>query len=315
MTVSVQEIELARVRLQGRVRETPIVGVVDSTRRIGNAELYLKLENLQISGSFKYRGALNTLLSQPPDRLAHGLITASGGNHGLGVAAAANNAGVPAKVFLPANTPDAKAKKIERWGAEVIRHGAVWDDANVEALAVAEDTGMLYVHPFALPSVIAGQGTVGLEILDQRPDVETVVVAIGGGGLMAGISTAVKSVRPDIRVIGVEPVGAPTLQRSVAAGEVIELEEIATRANTLAPRRSERINVDLIGRHTDGIVLVDDAAMTEAVDWLWFELGIAAELAAAAGIAALASGAIETRADEKVCVLICGAGEDAFGTA
>jgi threonine dehydratase len=312
MTVSIQDIELARVRLQGRIRETPMLGVVDATRPVTDAELYLKLENLQISGSFKARGATNTLLSLPPERLAKGLITASGGNHGLGVAAAARGAGVPAKVFLPANTPAAKADKIRRWGAEVIRHGAVWDDANVKAMETAELTGMLYVHPFALPSVIAGQGTVGLEILDQRPDVDIVVVAIGGGGLMSGVATAIKSIRPEVRVIGVEPEGAPTLYQSVRQGAVVALDEITTRANTLAPRRSEAINLALISRHTDEIVLVSDADMEAAADWLWFELGIAAELAAAAGIAALASGKIVAEAGSKVCVLICGAGEDGF---
>jgi len=312
MTVSIQDIELARVRLQGRIRETPMLGVIDATRPVTDAELYLKLENLQISGSFKARGATNTLLSLPPARLAKGLITASGGNHGLGVAAAAHGAGVPAKVFLPANTPAAKAAKIRRWGAEVISHGAVWDDANVKALETAESTGMLYVHPFALPSVIAGQGTVGLEILDQQPDLDIVVVAIGGGGLMSGVATAIKSIRPDVRVIGVEPEGAPTLYQSVRQGVVVELDEISTRANTLAPRRSEAINLDLISRHTDEIVLVSDTDMEAAADWLWFELGIAAELAAAAGIAALASGKIAADAGAKVCVLICGAGEDGF---
>ena len=289
-----------------------MIGVVDATRPITDAALYLKLENLQISGSFKIRGATNTLLSLSPARLTKGLITASGGNHGLGVAAAARGAGVPAKVFLPANTPAAKAAKIARWGAEVIHHGDVWDDANVLAMATAEATGMLYVHPFARPSVIAGQGTVGLEILDQRPDVDTVVVAIGGGGLISGVATAIKSIRPDVRVIGVEPEGAPTLYQSVRLGKVVELDQITTRANTLAPRRSEAINLAIISRYTDDIVLVSDADMEAAADWLWFELGIAAELAAAAGVAALAAGKISAKAGSKVCVVICGAGEDGF---
>ncbi len=308
--VTLAEIEAAAGRLAGRIRRTPLIELVSTTTAVTEGELLLKLENLQISGSFKVRGATNTLLSLPPGEIERGLITASGGNHGLGVAAAARAAGAPATIYLPRNTPQAKAAQLAAWGAEVVFEGAVWDDANRRALVVAAERGLAYVHPFAAPTVIAGQGTVGLEILADAPDLDTLVVAIGGGGLMSGISTAVMTRRPAVRVIGVVPVGGATLRESVAAGRPIELPGIDTAANTLAPRCSEQINLDIIARFVDDIVLVSDQAMRDAARWLWFEAGIVVELAAAASIAALMTGAVTTRTGERVCALICGAGTD-----
>jgi threonine dehydratase len=306
--ITLGEIEAAAARLAGRIRRTPMIDLVSTTTAITEGELLVKLENLQISGSFKVRGATNTLLSLPADEIEGGLITASGGNHGLGVAAAARSAGVPATIYLPRNTPKAKAAQLAAWGAEVVFEGAVWDDANRRAQIVAAERGLAYVHPFAAPTVIAGQGTVGLEILADAADLDTLVVAIGGGGLMSGVSTAVKACRPAVRVIGVEPTGAPTLRRSLDAGRPVELPSIDTAANTLAPLKSEQINVDIISRNVDDIVLVSDQAMRDAARWLWFEAGIAVELAAAASIAALMTGAVVAEPGERVCALICGAG-------
>ena len=308
--VPVERIEAAAERLRGRVRRTPLMGLVSTTAPVTKGDLVVKLENLQISGSFKVRGATNTLLSLTPRQLERGLITASGGNHGLGVAAAARAAGVPATIYLPQSTPSAKAAQLGAWGAEVAYQGEVWDDANAHALEVAAERGLTYVHPFAAPTVIAGQGTVGLEILEDAPDLCVLVVAIGGGGLISGISTAVKARRPGVKVIGVEPVGAPTLRQSVAAGRLVELPAIATEAGTLAPRKSAEINLEIITKNVDDIVLVSDDAMRQAARWLWFEAGIAVELSAAAAIAALRTGAVSTRSGEQVCALICGAGTD-----
>ncbi len=308
--VPVERIEAAAERLRGRVRRTPLMGLVSTTAPVTKGDLVVKLENLQISGSFKVRGATNTLLSLTPRQLERGLITASGGNHGLGVAAAARAAGVPATIYLPRSTPQAKAAQLTAWGAEVAYQGEVWDDANAHALEVAAERGLTYVHPFAAPTVIAGQGTVGLEILEDAPDLCVLVVAIGGGGLISGISTAVKARRPAVKVIGVEPVGAPTLRQSVAAGRLVELPAITTEAGTLAPRKSAEINLEIITKNVDDIVLVSDDAMRQAARWLWFEAGIAVELSAAAAIAALRTGAVTTRKGEQVCALICGAGTD-----
>lgn len=306
---SIAEIEATARRLRGRIRRTPMIDARPARHDFGR-EVRFKLENLQVSGSFKARGATSRLLTLEPERLARGLITASGGNHGLGVAYAACQAGVPAAIYLPRNTPAAKADKLRRWGAEVVMAGEVWDDANQAALAAAEMRGMTYVHPFADPAVIAGQGTLGLEIIEDAPDIGAVFVAIGGGGLISGVATAIKARRPDIRVIGVEPVGAPTLHDSLQAGRLVTLERIATRANTLAPRRSEPLNFSIIRRHVDQIALVTDEEMERAASLLWFEYGLSVELSAAAGLAALMAGRGGAPVDRPVCVLVCGAGSD-----
>lgn len=313
MSVTLSDIEAAAARIKGYVRRTPVLWAENLRQPICDARLALKLECLQVTGSFKARGASAKLTSLDPAAVQRGLITASGGNHGLGVAYAAWRAGVPATIYLPHNTPPVKADKLREWGATVEMHGAVWDDANAEALQVAKARGLTYVHPFADVAVIAGQGTVALELAEDIAAFDTLLVAIGGGGLMAGVATGIKALRPDVKVVGVEPIGAPTLYKSLLAGRPVMLEAIETRANTLAPRQSERVNVDLIRASVDHIVLVDDDAMHRAAKWLWSECAVAAELSGAAALAALMTGAYKPARDETVCVLVCGAGTDGIG--
>ena len=308
--VTLADIEAAARRIDGRVRRTPMIPVVAVKSTAGAQDLWLKLENLQATGSFKARGATNALLSLSDAEIRRGIITASGGNHGLAVAYAGWQAGTRAVIYLPRSAPAAKADKLKAWGAEVIVEGAGWDESNQAALAMAEAEGLTYIHPFANPTVIAGQGTVGLEIMAQRPETDVLLVAIGGGGLISGIATAVKAIKPDTRIIGIEPVGAPTLKESVAAGTLVTLPRIETEAGTLAPRRSAEINLDIIARHVDEIVLVTDDEMRAAARWLWFELGIAVELSAAAAIAAVMTGRAAIPAEARVTALICGAGTD-----
>jgi threonine dehydratase len=310
-TVDLSLIQAAAERIQGRVRQTPVLDpqpmrgpVLDSGR------LLLKLECLQVTGSFKARGATNKLLTLEEDARRQGLVTASGGNHGLAVAYAAASAGVPAAIYVPESTPAAKVDKLRQWGAEVTVTGKVWDEAQEAALAAQRARGLTYVHPFADPQVIAGQGTLALEILAQVPDADTLVVAIGGGGLMAGVATAAKAIRPGIKIVGVEPTGAPTLYESLKAGHLVTLDAIETVSGSLAPRRSMPINLDLIAAHVDRMVLVTDEEMREAARWLWFETGVAAELAGAASLAALMTGRHKPEADETVVAVICGAGTD-----
>lgn len=307
------DIQAARSRISGHVRRTPLIEAKPLRQHIGDiAALNLKLENMQITGSFKARGAVSKLLSLPQEQVARGLITASGGNHGLGVAYAGWLAHVPTRIYLPRNAPESKAQTLARWGAQVVFEGSVWDEANYAALAVAERDGLTYVHPFADPAVIAGQGTIGLEILEDAPQLDTLLVAIGGGGLISGVSLAAKSLNPAIRVIGVEPVGAPTLYESLRAGYPVELSEVYTEANTLAPRLSAAINFDIIRKHVDDIVLVSDDEMRAAARWLWDELGVAAELSGAAAVAALQSGKAPATSEQHICALVCGAGTAAF---
>jgi threonine dehydratase len=304
--VDLGDIQEAGRRISGLVRRTPMMRA-EALRRGGNGDLTLKLEFLQVSGSFKARGATNKVLSLPADQVRRGLVTASGGNHGLGVAYAGWCANVPTTIYLPHSAPESKAAQLQGWNAQVVRFGDVWDEADLEARSVAERDGLTYIHAFADPVVVAGQGTVGLEIAEDAPQLSTVVVAIGGGGLISGISIAVKALIPGVRVIGVEPVGAPTLYESVRAGRVIELERIATAANTLAPRRSAELNLGIIQTHVDEIVLVTDEEMIEAARWLWQELGIAAEMSAAAAVAAWLTGRLPG-AQGEICAVVCGAG-------
>ncbi|MDX1423788.1 MAG: threonine/serine dehydratase [Kiloniellales bacterium] len=308
--VSLSDIEAAARRIAGRVRRTPTIAAAPLAAPPGPFELFLKLENLQVTGSFKPRGATNCLLQLDPALVARGVITASGGNHGLAVAYAARRAGAPAVIYLPAGTPRDKAERLAALGAEVAIEGAVWDEANRAALARAERDGLAYLHPFADPRVIAGQGTVGLEILADAPEIDHVIVAIGGGGLISGVATAVKALEASIRVSGVEPVGAPTLTRSLEAGAPVALPEIATAAGTLAPARSEAINLEIVARAGDETVLVADEARRAAARWLWAELGSAAELSGAAAMAALLQGRLDVAPGARVCALVCGAGRD-----
>ncbi len=306
---SLAEVEAAAARIAGWVRRTPLIRAAPLLAPVAGVELALKLENLQVTGSFKARGASNKVRSLDPELARRGLVTASGGNHGIAVAYAGWRARVPTTVFLPGRTSEEKQRAIERWGANVERRGDVWDDAHRAALAFAEESGRPYLHPFADSAIVAGQGTLGLEILDDQPACELVVVAIGGAGLIGGVALAVKSRRPGVRVVGVEPEGAPTLHASRKAGRVVELSEITTAALTLAPRQSAPLNFYLVENHVDEIVLVSDDEMRDAARWLWRECGVAAELSGAAAVAALRAGKIEG-APRETCALVCGVGTD-----
>jgi len=309
--IGLDDVRAAARRIASRVRTTPLLAAAPMQARLGDGcELALKLECLQVTGSFKARGAISKLTSLTEAELAQGLVTASGGNHGAAVAYAGWVAGKPATVFVPANVSPLKAQKIKGWGARLEVAGTVWDESNRAALALAREQGMTYVHPFADPAVMAGQGTVALEILEQDPTIDTLLIAIGGGGLIAGMAIAAKALKPAIRIIGVEPEGAPTLYASVKAGRVVELPEITTSVPTMAARKTEPVNLAIVQRHVEDILLVTDDEMRTAARLLWLEHGLAADLSGAASLALLTSGKYRPRPGEKVCALICGAGSD-----
>jgi threonine dehydratase len=309
--VTLEDVRQAEERIAPYVRRTPLVAarcLKDDPCKDG--ELLLKLECLQATGSFKARGAANKLLSLTSEEVRRGIITASGGNHGLATAYAGWLGKTRTTVYLPESASREKAAKIAAWGATVVVKGRHWDDANREALAVADREGLTYFHPFADPVVIAGQGTTALEMLAQVPDVDDVLVAIGGGGLISGVALTVKALRPAARIIGIEPTGAPTLYESVKAGRVVELSGITTSVPTLAARKTEQINFEIVRQCVEEIVLVTDDAMREAARWLWFEMGLATDLSGAASLAAVRSGTVRLAAGRKVCALVCGAGSD-----
>lgn len=279
--IGLDQVRQAAERIRAHVRRTPMLAAAPLRHRT-DYDLMMKLRSLQVTGSFKPRGAINRLLCLSEAEVRRGLVTASGGNHGAAVAYAGWVAGTPATVFVPDNVAPLKARKIEGWGATLEVAGKVWDESNQAALALARERGMTYVHPFADPAVIAGQGTVALEILADAPETDTLIVAIGGGGLISGIAVAAKALKPEIRIIGVEPTGAPTLHASVQAGHVVELAAITTTVPTMAARKTEPINLDLVQRHVEEIVLVSDDGMRKAARLLWYEHGLAADLSGAA---------------------------------
>ncbi len=309
--ITIDDIRDARERVLPHLRRTPCLPVGQTRAPLPfGGRITLKLELLQAAGSFKARGAMNRLLSLPPDELRKGVVTASGGNHGLAIARSAHVLGVRATIFLPSNVVADKLAKLKTWGADVRIVGEIWDEANAAALAYAKATGAIHAHPFSDPSVVAGQGTLGLELVEDLPDIDIALVAIGGGGLIAGLSTAVKAFNPDVRIIGIEPTGSPTLHACLAAGRLVSLDRLETRVATMSCRRTDQAILDVVRRNVDDIVLVSDEEMEAAARWLWFEFGLAADLSGAASIAALLSGRYRPPERAHVCALVCGAGTD-----
>ncbi|MSP48242.1 MAG: threonine/serine dehydratase [Alphaproteobacteria bacterium] len=310
MAFTLADFRAAEARIEGLVRRTPMMRSAPVT---GGPDLMLKLECLQITGSFKPRGAVNTLKSLPDAAIRKGIITASGGNHGKAVAYTGWIAKTRAVVYLPSSAPAEKAATIRAFGAEPIVFGEVWDDSNAEAQRHAAREGLTYIHPFADEAVIHGQGTLGLEVIDDLPDVDIVLAAIGGGGFISGVAAAIRASKPSVRIIGIEPTGAPTLHDSLKAGKLVTLDRIESKVSTLSARRSGQINLDLIAKHVERIVLITDDDMREAARWLWRELGIAAELSGAASVAALLTGKLDLPKGARVCAVVCGAGTDGIG--
>lgn len=311
--IGIEDIEEARERIVPYIRRTPILEASMALNAASPASVVMKLELQQVTGSFKARGAMNRLLGTPPAEIRAGIVTASGGNHGLAVARTAKVAGAPAVIFVPETVSPAKVEKMRGWDADVRIVGAEWSISNEAAHDYARATGASYFHPFADPLVVAGQGTLGLEILDQIWDFDTIVVAVGGGGLIAGLSTAIKARRPGARVVAVEPAGSPTLKACLDAGEVVTLSEVTSRVATMSCRRTDERVFEVARRNVDDVVLVSDEAMLDASRWLWFEFGIAADLSGAASIAALRSGHPTFAGCKRICAIICGAGAE--GTA
>jgi threonine dehydratase len=312
--IDLAAIEDARRRIAPHIRRTPTLryGQLKDGDR-SSLDITLKLELLQAAGSFKARGAMNRLLTLSEAERARGIVTASGGNHGLAIARSAKVLGASAKIFLPSNVVRDKVAKLKQWGASVEIVGDIWDDANAAALAHAERTGATYAHPFSDPVVVAGQGTLGLDILDDMPEVDVILVAIGGGGLISGLSTAVKARRPATRIVGIEPIGSPTLHACLEAGKLVALEKLSTRVATMSCRLTDQAIFETVRRNVDEIVLVSDEEMESAARSLWFEFGVAADLSGAASVAVLQSGRARFPAGTRVCALVCGAGADGLG--
>ncbi|WP_435069252.1 threonine ammonia-lyase [Haloplanus sp. C73] len=299
----------ARDRVAGVARHTPLEYSFAFSEMTG-ANVHLKLENFQRTGAFKIRGAINRIETLSADQQEAGVVTASAGNHAQGVALAATRAGVDSTIVMPEHAPVSKVKATERYGGEVILHGADYNEAQAEAHRIEREEGKTYVHAFDDEMVMAGQGTIGLEIVEDCPDVETVIVPIGGGGLISGIATAVKAYDPDVRVIGVQAEGASSAAESLQKGEIYERESVDTIADGIATRRIGDRTFEVIKERVDDIVTVDDESIAIALTYLLEREKALAEGAGAISLAALLSGAIEYEDDEVIVPAICGGNID-----
>ncbi|HEU5434224.1 MAG TPA: threonine/serine dehydratase [Thermomicrobiales bacterium] len=288
--VTLADIRAAAVRIAPYIHRTPLMESA-TLSRLTSTRLRLKAENLQRTGSFKARGALNAVLQLTPEQRARGVVTLSAGNHGQGLSYAAQLAVVNCVVFMPESAVPTKVAAIRDYGAET--RFAPSMDKLFDAMDTHRQThGLYYVHPFGDPAIIAGQGTVGLEILEDQPETEEIVVAVGGGGLLAGIATAVKAIRPETRVVGVEPVGAPTVTRSLAAGRAVRTGPIDTIADGLAAPFGAPLSQALIERHVDDVVLVTDDEIVDALRLILDRTKMLVEPAGAAAVAGLLAGKV-----------------------
>ncbi len=301
--LSLEMIYGARLRLRGLVHRTPLVACETLSRRLG-CRISLKLECLQKTGSFKPRGAFNKMLSLTGDQRRRGVVAVSGGNHAQGVAYAAKSLGISAVICMPRSTPANYIDAARGYGAELILTPDI-------ASAFAEvdrqrESGRVCVHPFDDPLVAAGQGTLGLEILDDAPDVTRVFVSIGGGGLIAGVATALRSVRPEIRVVGVETRGADAMTRALAAGRPVEMPAITSIARTLGAPMVSEFTLESVRRLVEEVVLVDDAEAVAAEVLLLERAKVLTEPAAACCLAAAEARRDRLRPDDHVVLLLCG---------
>jgi len=269
-------------------------------------DVLLKAESFQRTGSYKIRGPLNKFAHLSDEEKRAGVICSSAGNHAQGVALAAALHGIRAVVVMAENATPAKIEATRAYGAEVVLHGTIWDEANEKALELVESDGLTYIHPFDDLELIAGQGTLGLEIYDDLPDVHTVVVPIGGGGLISGVSSALKSLNPGIRIVGVESSGAPAMQRSVAEGRRIVLGEVDCAIDGLKVKRVGEHTLDIVSRMVDEIVTLPDEKIFEALLWTLSRTKVVVEGAAAASVAALLNGLVEAPPRSKVVAVLSG---------
>jgi threonine dehydratase len=299
--ISADEFRTAYAAIAPHIRRTPIIEVDGSDFGIAAARLVLKLESLQHAGSFKARGAFTSLLTRKIPRA--GVVAASGGNHGAAVAFAAMKLEVPAKIFVPSIASPAKIRQITDYGAELVITGERYADALAASETWVAQSGALPIHAFDQRETMLGQGTVGLEFEEQAPQITTLLVAVGGGGLIAGLAAWYDG---RIKIVAVEPTQAPTLTRALEAGRPVDAEAGGIAAESLAPRRVGELVFPVIQRHIDKTILVSDDAILDAQRQLWTVLRVVAEPGGAAALAALTSRQYVPAPHERVGVLICG---------
>jgi threonine dehydratase len=309
--VNLQDILAARERIRGAIRPTPCPASDYFTERTGCASVWFKMENLQRTGAFKERGALNKLLTLSPDEKTRGVIAASAGNHAQGLAYHARKLGVKATIVMPERTPLIKVSRTrDEYGACVVLKGTNFDEAYAEAVRLQQEQNLVFVHPFNDPHVIAGQGTIGLELLEQTPFMDMVVVPIGGGGLLSGIACALKETNPRIQVVGVQTAALASMKASLEAGHVVELPPGATLADGIAVRRPGELTYAMVRKYVDEVVTVDEEEIANAILVMLEQEKSVVEGAGAVGVAALINNHLPKANDKKVVVLLGGGNID-----
>ncbi len=300
-----EDFEAAYEKVSPHIHHTPLL----SSRMLSEAtgfDVRLKAEIFQRTGSYKIRGPLNKFAHLTGEERRRGVVCSSAGNHAQGVALAARIHGIQAVVVMAENATPSKIAATRAYGAEVVLHGTIWDEANEKAKELVRDRGLTYVHPFDDLDLIAGQGTLGLEIIRDWPDVDVVVVPIGGGGLISGVSMAVKAFKPSVTVIGVESSGAPGMRDSVGRGSVVTLERVDCIIDGLRVKRVGEKTFEVVSRYVDGIVTLPDEKMFEAMLWIMSHAKLVVEGAGAAPVAALLNGLIDAPRGARVAAVLSG---------
>lgn len=300
------EVKETLQQIRPYVLQTPLIRSYYLEELIGK-EIYLKLEYLQPTGSFKVRGACSKALSLDKKDLSQGMVTASGGNHGLGVCYAGKELEAPVVVFLPKNTVKEKIEKIKKWGGKAILHGDAWDEANLEAKKYARERKLAYVHPFDDLAVVKGQGTIAIEILEENPYLDAIVASVGGGGLISGVGVVARQMKPEIKIFGVETVGCDAVTQSFRAGYPIILLAITSIADTLGAKSTTETTLARIKAVVDDMQTVTDQETLDALIQLLDNEKILVEPATSCSIAALLQNKFDLTDVKKICIILCGA--------
>jgi threonine dehydratase len=306
--ITLADVQSALERVRQSIYLSPCTISATFSQLTGNS-IYLKLDNLQRTGAFKERGALNRLLTLTQEERDQGVIAASAGNHAQGLAYHAGKRGIRAQICMPLTTPLIKVSATKAYGAEVVLHGANYDEACEEAIRRGRQQHLTFIHPFDDDAVIAGQGTLGLEMLQQHPEIEAVVVPIGGGGLIGGIGCAIKETNPKVQIVGVQTSRLPSMQAAVAEGKPVTIPAAATIADGIAVRRAGDRTLPLVQKYVDQIVTVDEEEIANAILLLLEREKTMAEGAGAAAIAAMVNHKIQM-SGKKIAVLVCGGNID-----
>ena len=298
--LTIENVYRAREALQGVARKTD---VIKASKLCSGLDLYLKTENLQVTGSFKVRGAYYKMTRLSDEEKARGVIACSAGNHAQGVALAARENGIKAVICLPEGAPISKVEATKSYGAEVCLVPGVYDDAYKKALQLRDEKGYAFLHPFDDEDVIAGQGTIALEILEQLQGVDAVLVPIGGGGLISGIAYTIKTLAPNVKVYGVQAAGAPSMAQSIAHSQIEELKSVSTIADGIAVKRPGGLTFEIVKNYVDGIVTVTDDEISAAILALMEKQKLVAEGAGAVAVAAAMFGKVDLQGKKAVCVV------------